>query len=50
VVPFSTAKKTEPPERTAAILTHLQSNMGVNAVQFYDNQFFLARGPQLAAG
>ena len=28
-------------ERTAAILAHLQREYGVNAVQFYDNNFFL---------
>ena len=30
-----------PPERTASILAHQQREYGVNAVQFYDNNFFL---------
>ncbi len=34
-------QKSEPPERTAAILTHLQRSFSINAVQFYDNNFFL---------
>jgi anaerobic magnesium-protoporphyrin IX monomethyl ester cyclase len=34
-------EKMEPPERTAAILTHLQREYGANAVQFYDNNFFV---------
>ena len=42
VVTFSGSReKVEPPERTAAILTHLANNYGVDAVQFYDNNFFL---------
>jgi radical SAM superfamily enzyme YgiQ (UPF0313 family) len=31
----------ESPSRTAAILSHMQAKYGVNAVQFYDNNFFL---------
>ena len=34
-------QKAETPERTAAILNHLQKEFGINAVQFYDNNFFL---------
>jgi len=34
-------QKTEPPERTASILRHLKENYGADAVQFYDNNFFL---------
>ena len=41
VVPVFDREKMEPPERTAAILAHLQEKYGVNAVQFYDNNFFL---------
>jgi radical SAM superfamily enzyme YgiQ (UPF0313 family) len=42
VVPiFDGRQKTETPERTAAILTSLQQNYGIDAVQFYDNNFFL---------
>jgi radical SAM superfamily enzyme YgiQ (UPF0313 family) len=31
----------EPPERTAAVLEHLAKTYGADAVQFYDNNFFL---------
>jgi radical SAM superfamily enzyme YgiQ (UPF0313 family) len=41
VVPVFDREKMEPPARTAAILNHLQAKYGVNAVQFYDNNFFL---------
>jgi anaerobic magnesium-protoporphyrin IX monomethyl ester cyclase len=34
-------QKTEPPERTSAVLAHLKEQYGVNAMQFYDNNFFL---------
>ncbi len=34
-------QKTEPPERTAAVLTQLQRQFAIDAVQFYDNNFFL---------
>jgi radical SAM superfamily enzyme YgiQ (UPF0313 family) len=34
-------QKSEAPERTAAILGHLQDLYAINAVQFYDNNFFL---------
>ncbi len=42
VVPiFDGRQKAESPERTAEILTMLQRNFGMDAVQFYDNNFFL---------
>lgn len=42
VVTFSGSReKVETPERTAAILAHLAHNYGADAVQFYDNNFFL---------
>ena len=41
VVPVYEREKMESPARTAAILDHLQRSYGVNAVQFYDNNFFL---------
>ncbi len=42
VVPlFDGRQKMERPERTAATLTHLQRTYDINAVQFYDNNFFL---------
>jgi anaerobic magnesium-protoporphyrin IX monomethyl ester cyclase len=41
VVPVYEREKMESPVRTAAILNHLQTKYGVNAVQFYDNNFFL---------
>jgi anaerobic magnesium-protoporphyrin IX monomethyl ester cyclase len=41
VVPVFDREKIEPAERTAAIMTHLHREYGVNAVQFYDNNFFL---------
>jgi radical SAM superfamily enzyme YgiQ (UPF0313 family) len=41
VTPVYDREKMEKPERTAAILSHLQASYGVNAVQFYDNNFFL---------
>jgi radical SAM superfamily enzyme YgiQ (UPF0313 family) len=41
VVPIFDREKMEPAERTAAILAHQQREYGVNAVQFYDNNFFL---------
>lgn len=42
VVPMSGgAQKCESPERTAAILAHLQRRYGIDSVQFYDNNFFL---------
>lgn len=34
-------QKCESPERTAQILTHLQRQYAIDAVQFYDNNFFL---------
>lgn len=42
VVTFSGSReKMEPAERTAAILRHLVKTYGADAVQFYDNNFFL---------
>lgn len=42
VVTFSGSReKMESPARTAAILAHLVQEYGVDAVQFYDNNFFL---------
>lgn len=42
VVPvYQGRQKAEAPERTAAVLTSLQSRFGIDAVQFYDNNFFL---------
>jgi radical SAM superfamily enzyme YgiQ (UPF0313 family) len=42
VVPvYGGRQKAEAPERTAAVLTSLQRQFGINAVQFYDNNFFL---------
>ncbi len=41
VVPVFHSEKMESPERTAAILQMLRERYGVNAVQFYDNNFFL---------
>jgi len=42
VVPiFDGRQKTEAPERTAAVLAMLQRTYGIDAVQFYDNNFFL---------
>ena len=43
VVPlFDGRQKTEEPARTAAVLAHLQRTYGADAVQFYDNNFFLS--------
>jgi len=41
VVPVYDREKMESPGRTVAILSYLQATYGVNAVQFYDNNFFL---------
>ena len=42
VVGFSGSReKMETPERTAAVLGRLRHDYGANAVQFYDNNFFL---------
>jgi anaerobic magnesium-protoporphyrin IX monomethyl ester cyclase len=42
VVPiFDGRQKTEAPERTAEVLGALQRDHGIDAVQFYDNNFFL---------
>ena len=43
VVPlYDGRQKTETPVRTAAILTHLKKEYAIDAVQFYDNNFFLS--------
>jgi anaerobic magnesium-protoporphyrin IX monomethyl ester cyclase len=43
VVPVHEGRqRMEGPARTAAILTHLQREYQIDAVQFYDNNFFLA--------
>jgi len=42
VVPiFDGRQKVEAAERTASVLTRLQKTYGIDAVQFYDNNFFL---------
>jgi anaerobic magnesium-protoporphyrin IX monomethyl ester cyclase len=42
VVPiYEGRQKTESPERTAAVLTHLKQKYSIDSVQFYDNNFFL---------
>jgi hypothetical protein len=42
VVPiFDGRQKVEAAERTAGVLTRLQQTYGIDAVQFYDNNFFL---------
>jgi pyruvate-formate lyase-activating enzyme len=41
VVPIYDREKMEPPERTASVLDHLRRNYGADAVQFYDNNFFV---------
>lgn len=42
VVGFSGSReKIEPPARTAAVLAQLKADYGINAVQFYDNNFFM---------
>ncbi len=41
VVPVFDRQKMESPARTVAILKSLQQRYGVNAIQFYDNNFFL---------
>lgn len=38
---YGSREKMECPERTAAILQHLQTRYGVDSIQFYDNNFFL---------
>jgi anaerobic magnesium-protoporphyrin IX monomethyl ester cyclase len=45
VVNFSGSReKMEAPERTEAVLRHLAQNYAVDAIQFYDNNFFLREG------
>ncbi len=42
VVPvYQGRQRTELPERTAAVLRYLKKTFGIDAVQFYDNNFFL---------
>ena len=42
VVPlYDGRQKTEDPERTAAVLTYLKQQYNIDAIQFYDNNFFL---------
>jgi radical SAM superfamily enzyme YgiQ (UPF0313 family) len=41
---YGSREKAENPAHTAAVLGHLKENYGVNAVQFYDNNFFLSEG------
>ncbi len=47
VVPVFGREKMESPERTAAILGYLKERYGVNAIQFYDNNFFLRQDHSL---
>ena len=43
VVPiYDGRQKTEPPERTHAVLAELKERYRIDAVQFYDNNFFLS--------
>jgi anaerobic magnesium-protoporphyrin IX monomethyl ester cyclase len=43
VVPiFDGRQKTESPKRTAEVLGYLKDTYGIDAVQFYDNNFFLS--------
>lgn len=39
---YGSRQRAESPERTAAILKHLKERYAVNAIQFFDNNFFLA--------
>ena len=41
ITAYGSREKMESPERTEKILRHLQQSYGINAVQFYDNNFFL---------
>ncbi len=41
VVPVFDREKVESAERTAAVLKSLKERYGINAIQFYDNNFFL---------
>ena len=41
ITAYGSREKLESPERTEKILRHLQQSYGINAVQFYDNNFFL---------
>jgi len=43
VVPiYQGRQRTEEPERTAAVLSHLKRKYNIDSVQFYDNNFFLS--------
>src|SRR5581483_4287112 len=43
VVPvYQGRQRTETPERTASVLAYLKQRFGIDAVQFYDNNFFLS--------
>ena len=44
ITAYGSREKMESPERTEKILRHLQQSYGINAVQFYDNNFFLGEG------
>jgi radical SAM superfamily enzyme YgiQ (UPF0313 family) len=49
VVPtYQGRQRTELPERTAAILTHLHRRYQIDSVQFYDNNFFLNESHTIA--
>jgi len=41
VTAYGSREKMESPERTEAMLRHLADQYGVDAIQFYDNNFFL---------
>ena len=41
ITAYGSRQKMESPARTAEILKHQQDQYGINAVQFYDNNFFL---------
>jgi radical SAM superfamily enzyme YgiQ (UPF0313 family) len=41
ITAYGSRQKMEPPERTERVLRGLQASYGINAVQFYDNNFFL---------
>lgn len=49
VVPiYEGRQRTEEPERTGAVLTHLQRKYNIDSVQFYDNNFFLNESHTIA--
>lgn len=41
VTAYGSKEKLESPERTVGTLEHLKTQYGVNAIQFYDNNFFV---------